>query len=69
MNEDLNQFLDGWEFDPEVPLARKVLAADGRTMIQLRVDMGVLQMEQMGVLFAAREAGAVAGDAGRAGLR
>lgn len=48
MNEDLNQFLDGWEFDPEMPLARKVLAADGRTMIQLRVDMGVLQMEVKG---------------------
>ncbi len=48
MNDDLNDFLQGWPFKPGMPSARLVELADGRRVLQLRVDMGVLQMEPEG---------------------
>ena len=48
MKDDLNEFLQGWAFDPDEPSARMVELADGRRVLQLRVDMGVLQMELEG---------------------
>lgn len=44
MNRDLTPFLDGWPFDPTDICARKILGRDGREKLQVRLDLGVLQM-------------------------
>jgi hypothetical protein len=48
VNQDIDFILGNWEFQPGVAQARLVQAHDGRQVIQLRVDLGVLQMETSG---------------------
>lgn len=48
MGQDIDKALAGWEFKPGMIQARLVTAADGRQVIQLRIDLGVLQMELKG---------------------
>ena len=43
--QDIDRLLDGWPYRPGEVLARVVKAADGREVLQMRVDMGVLQLE------------------------
>jgi hypothetical protein len=43
--KDIDDLLSGWPFEPGEVMARSVKAADGREVLQMRVDMGVLQME------------------------
>lgn len=45
MNQDIDCILENWEFKPGVAQARLVQARDGRQVIQLRIDLGVLQLE------------------------
>ncbi len=45
---DIDRILQEWPFKPGEVLARRVKAADGRHVLQMRVDMGVLQLEQDG---------------------
>src|SRR6516164_8958388 len=45
MSQDIDAALRGWDFKPGVVQARLVQAADGRQVIQLRVDLGLLQIE------------------------
>ena len=45
MTRDIDAALEGWEFQPGIVQARLVVAADQRQVIQMRVDLGVLQME------------------------
>jgi hypothetical protein len=45
MNQDIDEALRGWEYKPGVVQPRLVQAADGRQVIQMRVDLGVLQIE------------------------
>lgn len=45
---DLQPGLDGWEYDADRISARKLIGADGRAKIQLRVELGLLQMEAGG---------------------
>ena len=47
MKRDIDFILEGWEFKPGVPQARLV-EARGRQVIQMRVDLGVLQLETEG---------------------
>jgi len=50
MRRDIDDALRGWPHDPssnEVE-AREVRARDGRTVVQIRIDLGVLQMEADG---------------------
>lgn len=47
-NQDIDTALQGWEFKPGVVQARLVQARDGRQVIQMRVDLGVLQIETAG---------------------
>lgn len=47
MSQDIDTALQGWEFKPGMVQARLVQAA-GRQAIQLRVDLGILQMETAG---------------------
>jgi hypothetical protein len=48
VNRHIDAVLEGWEFQPGVVQARLVHAADKRQVIQMRVDLGVLQMEVQG---------------------
>jgi hypothetical protein len=48
MNQDIDTALQGWEYKPGVVQARLVQAGAGRQVLQLRVDLGLLQMETTG---------------------
>jgi len=48
MGQDIDRALAGWEFKPGMIQARMVTSGDGRQVIQLRIDLGVLQMEVKG---------------------
>jgi hypothetical protein len=43
--QDIDRLLSSWPYRPGEVLARMVKAADGREVLQMRVDMGVLQLE------------------------
>ena len=42
---DIDRLLNEWEYNPGEVCARLVKAANGRDVLQLRVEMGLLQME------------------------
>ncbi len=48
MGQDIDRALSGWDFKPAVVQARLVDASDGRQVLQMRVDLGILQMELTG---------------------
>jgi len=45
MNQDIDDALQGWEARPGALQARLIEARDGRQVLQLRVDLGILQIE------------------------
>jgi hypothetical protein len=47
-DHDLDNILRGWPFRPGVISTRLVRAGDGRQVLQMRIEMGVLQMEMVG---------------------
>lgn len=47
-NPDIDRQLREWAFTPGRPLVRRVTGADGRELLQMRVDMGLLQLETDG---------------------
>ena len=47
-NLDLNDLLDGWPHEPGQVKARKIVGRDGCEKIQLRIDLGLIQMELYG---------------------
>ncbi|MBX3412628.1 MAG: UvrB/UvrC motif-containing protein [Pirellulales bacterium] len=44
MSKDISQILDGWNYEPDEVLVRIVQGDDGQEKIQLRLDLGLLQM-------------------------
>lgn len=48
MSKDISPILAGWEFNPDELQVRVIAGDDGRERIQMRVDLGVLQMELAG---------------------
>jgi len=44
----LGDVLGNWDFDPQSLSVRLVKESDGRDVIQMRIDLGVLQMETQG---------------------
>ena len=46
--ENLDSLLRQWSFEPGRPLVRRAQGSDGRDVLQMRVDMGVLQLEATG---------------------
>jgi hypothetical protein len=46
--QDIDFLLNEWPFQPGVISARLVNAGDGREVMQMRIEMGVLQMETVG---------------------
>lgn len=47
IRRDIDDAIQGWPYDPEhgTVLAREVRAHDGRTVLQIRVELGILQLE------------------------
>lgn len=48
MNFDISGILGNWEYDPSSVTARWIKGTDGRTRVQLRLDLGLFQMEAEG---------------------
>jgi hypothetical protein len=50
MRRDVDDALQGWPYEPEPGevIAREVRARDARTVLQIRVELGLLQMEIVG---------------------
>ena len=48
MNFDISHILEHWDYEPGQVVVRKFKAKDGREKIQLRVDLGLLQMNATG---------------------
>jgi len=50
MRRDIDEALQGWPYEPESNefVAREVRARDGRTVLQIRIELGVLQLEVEG---------------------
>lgn len=45
MTEDISQLLEDWPYEPGQVMARVIMGDDGKPRIQLRLDLGILQME------------------------
>lgn len=50
MRRDMDDTIQGWPYEPEPGevIAREVRARDGRTVVQVRIELGALQMEVTG---------------------
>ncbi len=48
MSRSIEHLLQGWEYEPFSVNVRLIDAEDGREVIQMRVDMGILQLETTG---------------------
>jgi len=50
MRRDIDDAIQGWPYDPEPGevMAREVRARDGRMVLQVRIDLGLLQLEVEG---------------------
>jgi tetratricopeptide (TPR) repeat protein len=48
MGQDIAEITDGWDYDPNEVRARWIEAAGGGRKLQLRLDLGVFQMESDG---------------------
>lgn len=48
MSKDLNDLLRDWPYQPGQLQVRKIVGNDGKAKLQLRLDMGILQMEITG---------------------
>lgn len=45
---NLDRTLRSWKFEPGRPIVRRAQGDDGRELLQMRVDMGILQLETTG---------------------
>lgn len=48
MSQDISKVLDGWDFDPHELNVRIVKGEDQQEKIQMRIDLGLLQMAMQG---------------------
>jgi hypothetical protein len=48
MTSDIKDILDDWRYKPGDVIARQVETIDGRPVLQMRLDLGLLQMEILG---------------------
>ena len=48
MSLDLNDLLRDWPHEPGQLKVRKIMGSDGREKLQLRIDLGLIQMETTG---------------------
>ncbi|MEE2642917.1 MAG: UvrB/UvrC motif-containing protein [Planctomycetota bacterium] len=47
-NENIDRILEDWIFDPNSLMVRKAYGDDGRGVLQMRIDLGVMQLETSG---------------------
>jgi hypothetical protein len=47
-NKDISSVLKGWDYEPGTINVRKIHGSDGQPKLQLRLDLGLLQMELTG---------------------
>lgn len=45
IRRDIDHILRSWLYEPNCATARLIRAADGRSLLQMRIDLGVIQME------------------------
>lgn len=48
MSQDIRAILAGWDFDPDRVQVRVIEGDDGSEKIQMRIDLGLMQMEMSG---------------------
>ena len=48
MNQDIGDLLNDWPFDPNEFTARRIAAKDGSEKLQIRMDLGIMQLEVEG---------------------
>jgi tetratricopeptide (TPR) repeat protein len=48
LDSDISRILESWEYQPDTLIIRKITGEDGKEKIQIRVDLGILQMETEG---------------------
>jgi hypothetical protein len=48
LNKDIAPLLKGWDYEPGTINVRKINGQDGSTKLQMRLDLGLLQMELTG---------------------
>ena len=48
MSQDIRNLLEGWDYEPDEIVVRIIRGDDGSDKIQMRVDLGLLQMEMDG---------------------
>jgi len=48
VSQDIQKLLDDWEFEPDQLQVRVIVGEDGREKIQMRIDLGMIQMEFSG---------------------
>jgi hypothetical protein len=47
-NDDISPIVEGWPYHPRKISARKILGDDGLPKVQMRLDLGLIQMELVG---------------------
>ncbi|GAH90201.1 unnamed protein product, partial [marine sediment metagenome] len=45
MSEDISPAMEGWEYRPDKVTARKIQGRNAKDKIQMRIELGLLQME------------------------
>ena len=45
MSKDINDIIEGWDYVPGEVTVRKIIGKDGKEKIQMRLDLGLMQME------------------------
>lgn len=48
MNPDISEAMGGWNFEPGAITVRKIIGEDGRPKVQMRLELGLIQMEMTG---------------------
>jgi hypothetical protein len=48
VNRDISEILRSWEYQPDAFLVRELVGDDGKGRIQIRINLGILQMEVEG---------------------
>ena len=48
MEQDLSPIFERWIFEPRKPCTRRIVGIDGREKLQVRFELGLLQMEMTG---------------------
>jgi len=48
LDRDISRILESWEYQPDTLIIRNIAGEDGKEKIQIRVNLGILQMETEG---------------------